>query len=148
MLTRILRTGALAVLALASSQGIAMFAQMSDEELVRRSDLIVLGQWVGQSSLQTSAASERIEIGVVAIQEVLKGQGDQSIALVAIPSHDGPRSANDITYQRGAKGLWLLRQKPASAGIYLADHPQRFIAEGKDNKRIEMIRTMLKPRQP
>lgn len=143
-----LRIVALAVLAGISSQGIAMFALMSDEELVRRSDLIVFGHWAGQSSLQLSAAGERLEIGVIAIQEVLKGPSEQSIALVAVAAHDGLRSSSNISYARNAKGLWLLRQKPGTAGIYLADHPQRFLAEGKDAKRIEMIRAALKQRSP
>lgn len=125
-----------------------MFAQMSDEELIRSSDLIVVGEWVGQSSLLVSAAAKPLEVGALAITKVLKGTPGQSLALVATVAANAPRSGSDLLYWRGDKGLWLLRLRPASntstgAGIYLADHPQRFVPEAGGAARIGALRRSL-----
>ena len=39
-----------------------MWAQMSDEELLTRSDLIVMGEWVGQSEPLTLGGTVRVEL--------------------------------------------------------------------------------------
>lgn len=77
-----------------------MFAQMSDEELIRSSDLIVVGEWVGQSSLLVSAAAKPLEVGALAITKVLKGTPGQSLALWQLwrPMHRAP----DPTFCIGA----------------------------------------------
>lgn len=117
-----------------------MFAQMSDEELIRRSDLVVIGEWVGQSPLQLAGTNEKLVLGAIAISEIVKGPPGSSLALVAINPADAPRSGDDLAYQRGDRGMWLLRQRPGSTGIYLADHPQRFVAAPRNNARIEALR--------
>lgn len=134
------------LLGLAPTLGGAMFAKMSDEELIRRSDLIVIGEWVGQSSLRLANSSESMEVGAISISEVLKGSPDQSLALVAVRASSAPRSGAEISYRRGDKGLWLLRQHQDSGanGIYLADHPQRFIPDTGGAERIKEIRRALK----
>jgi hypothetical protein len=122
-----------------------MFARLSDEQLVSRSDLIVVGEWLGQSAVGAAALGDsaaRLDLGAVAIAEVLKGPAAQTIALVATPAADAARSGSDLAYKRGARGLWLLRAKPgAPAGIYLADHQQRFEV---DAARIEALRRLIK----
>jgi hypothetical protein len=121
-----------------------MFASMSDDELIQRSDLIVIGEWVGQSSLQWSNTTARIELGAVSIGEVLKGPAGLTLALVAAPLSGGPRSGADVIYRRGDRGLWLLRARPGmNSGVYLADHPQRFVAEGSGSGRIDALRKKL-----
>lgn len=123
----------------------AMFAKMSDEELIRRSDLIVIGEWVGQSSLQIGSDSAPMEIGAIAISEVLKGSPGQTLALLAITPAGAPRSGDAISYRRGDKGMWLLRHH-GTKGLYLADHPQRFIPDIGGAERIrEIRRTLTKP---
>jgi len=134
------------LLGLAPTLGGAMFAKMSDEELIRRSDLIVIGEWVGHASLRLANSSEPMEVGAISISEVLKGSPDQSLALVAVRASGAPRSGAEINYRRGDKGLWLLRQHQESGakGIYLADHPQRFIPDTGGAERIKEIRRTLK----
>ncbi|MBC7729568.1 MAG: hypothetical protein H7242_18545, partial [Microbacteriaceae bacterium] len=58
------------------------------------------------------------------------------------PSPAAARSGSDQRHRRGERGLWLLRAMPgAPAGIYLADHPQRFETEAA---RIDTLRRLLK----
>lgn len=122
-----------------------MFARLSDEELIIRSELIVMGEWMGQSAVGATALGEsapRLDLGVVAISEVLKGSAVQTVALVATPSAGAARKSSDLPHKRGERGLWLLRAKVgAPVGIYLADHPQRFEL---DAARIEVLRHLLK----
>jgi hypothetical protein len=123
----------------------AMFARFSDDELISRSELIVVGEWLGQSAVGAAALGEstpRLDLGAIAIAEVLKGPATQTVALVATTAANTARSGSDVAHKRGERGLWLLRAKPgAPAGIYLADHPQRFEA---DAARIEALRRLLK----
>jgi len=126
----------------------AMFAKMSDEELIRRSDLIVIGEWLGQSSLRIGSDSAPMEIGAIAISEVLKGSPGRTLALLAITPAGAPRLGDAISYRRGDKGMWLLRHQPEAGtkGLYLADHPQRFIPDIGGAERIrEIRRTLTKP---
>lgn len=106
----------------------AMFAQIDDDELVRTSELIALGEWVGQSPITQGGKTLPRDIGVIALAEVLKGP-PATVALVAAPPTHGPRSSADIAYRRGDKGLWLLRRYPGGPiDLYAADHPLRFVA--------------------
>ncbi len=140
------RAAALVLLALGLPRySLAMFAHLSDEELISRSELIVVGEWMGQATVGATALGEsapRLDLGVVAISEVLKGPAVQTVALVATPSASAARKSSDLPHKRGERGLWLLRAKPdAPVGIYLADHPQRFEL---DAARIETLRRLLK----
>lgn len=122
---------------------IAMWAPLSDEELVRSSDLIVVGEWQGQSAFSATGSGD-IEIGVVLVSETLKGKGP-GFALVALPSSSAPRSSSDLVYRRGDRGLWLLKLQPGSKGLYLADHPQRFVPSAGGEQRIRQLRQLIKP---
>ena len=122
-----------------------MFARLTDEQLVYQSELVVLGEWSGQSAVGAAALGETapiMDMGVITISEVLKGPPGQMLALVATPSASGFRSGSDVLHKRGERGLWLLRVKPgAPSSVYLADHPQRYEA---DPTRIELLRRLLK----
>lgn len=133
----------LALLTLLPTLGIAMYVQMSDEELIRQSDLVVIGELIGQTPLQTGATGERLELGVIRVSETLKGPPGQTVALLLLPAPDAPRASSDLAYKRGDRGLWLLRQRSSSTtGLYLADHPQRFVAESSA-ARIATLRRQL-----
>lgn len=124
--------------------GVAMFAQMSDEELIRRSDLIVVGEWVGQSPLRLPGSSQTLSVGAIRVTEVLKGPKEQGVALVITNSPDAPRSNSDMRYQRGDRGLWLLRANPDGSGLYFADHPQRYQAEDSADERVKTLRQLIR----
>jgi hypothetical protein len=122
-----------------------MWAAMSDEELLRVTDLAVFGRWVGQTSaLKVGGQSPTHDIGAIEVDEVLKGPQGLTLALVAAPAMQGPRSSTDILFRRGARGLWLLRKRSGpESGLYLADHPQRFVAESGNAQRIAALRKLL-----
>lgn len=121
-----------------------MWASLSDDELIRGSDLIVMGEWQGQTALSAPSVPE-ISIGVIAISEVWKGAGAPAFALVALPSGNMPRSSSDRVFRRGDRGLWLLRLRPDGQGLYLADHPQRFVPSAGGEQRIRQLRQLIKP---
>lgn len=106
--------------------GSAMFAQMSDDDLIRLSELVVVGEWLGQTALIIDG--KRLEFGVVRVGEVLKGTADTTVALVLVPAPDAPRSGSDLHFKRGDSGVWFLRSQPRIPGAYAVDHPQRFVA--------------------
>lgn len=124
---------------------LAMFVRLSDADLISRSDLIVLGEWMGQSAVGATALGDsaaRLDLGAVAVSDVLKGPAGQTVVFVATPSAEAARTGSDQRHRRGERGLWLLRAMPgAPTGIYLADHPQRFEAEAA---RIDALRRLLK----
>ncbi len=101
-----------------------MWAKMSLEDLIRSSDLVVLG------TLETLGPQRhgRFEIGKIRIEEVLVGRKDLTEAALLVPASDRDiRSSTDLTHREGQRGLWFLRLQPGSEDMfYLADHPQRW----------------------
>jgi len=118
---------------------LAMWARMSDQELIERSDLIVVGRLADEKSIKLGDRSARV--GVIAVSEVLKGSAPAEL-LLALPARDRPVSSTDLDFRVGQSGLWYLR-KVASAGsaIYFADHPQRFVAADQARSQIEALRS-------
>lgn len=116
----------------------AMWAALSDAELLRSSDLIVVGEWQGQTALTPGPGGAATSVvGSIRVSEVLKGP-EVGFALVALPSANGPLSGEDVRFRRGERGLWLLRLRPGSQGLYLADHPQRFVSEKQKHRVLEL----------
>lgn len=120
-----------------------MWAPLSDEDLIRGSDLIVVGEWQGQVAFATTGTAE-MEVGVVIVSETLKGSSSPFV-LVALPASRAPRSSSDTAFRRGDRGLWLLRLQPGGKGLYLVDHPQRFVASSSGAQRIRELRQLIKP---
>ena len=121
-----------------------MWAQMSDADLVASSDLIVIGEWLGQTQVALEAGRGAQGIGVIAVTETLKGSAEPGFALVQRPAAGGLQSSSDIGFERGQQGMWLLRAKPGGAqAIYLADHPQRFVSASKNAARIAALRRLI-----
>lgn len=133
------------LVAVGSETGSAMWARMTDSELIQRSDLIVVGEWIGEAQIAIPAQQLKLDVGVVAVKEVLKGDKRQTVALVAVPGRERLVSSSDIVYRQGQRGMWFLRLRSAGeAGIYLADDPQRFLPDDKAAKEIEAFRKLLK----
>ena len=111
-----------------------MWARMSDAELLQKSHWVVVGEWVGQTALRPPA-SEPLELGVIAVSEVLRGPRDSSVALVALRVPAQPVASDELRFKRGDRGLWFLRlQSPAeTGGPYVLDHPQRFVRDTPEN---------------
>jgi len=138
--------GALGLGLLLPRTAAALWAHMTDDELLQRSDLVVLGTWAGPTEMGLSSAptESRLNVGAVVAYEVFKGSPGQTLALVVVPATDGPRRSTDLVYRPGDRGLWLLRRRPGiPSGLYLADHPQRFVPEATGAARIRELRKAL-----
>lgn len=111
----------------------AMWQGMTDAELQQQSTLVIDGEWVGDAAWPARADGARL--GVIAIKTVLHGSADGSLAFVLRPPSSRPVSSTDLNFRRGDRGLWFLKRAPAAdaAGVYVVDHPQRFLREGTDN---------------
>lgn len=120
----------------------AMWAGLSDEELVRSADLIVLAEW-RETIAQSGSAVPATRTGSLVVSEVLKGAGSPVTVRVAQPASDGPRSSSDLVFRPGDRGLWLLRKQPGSKDLYLIDHPQRFIPAAGGEVQIRRIKELL-----
>ena len=121
-----------------------MWERMSDEQLVASSDLIVIGEWLGQSQVVVEVGRSAQGLGVVAVSEVLKGSLEAGFALVQRPGSGAVRSSSDLNFERGQTGLWLLRAKSSGTqAIYLTDHPQRFVSASADPARIASLRRLI-----
>lgn len=123
------------------------WAEFSDIELVNQSDVIVNAELIGQT--QVTINQFKYVIGVLKVEGVLKGDKNQAVILLALPSTEGPRSSIDIFYENGQNGLWFLREQKAKGetGMYLADHPQRFVSEKQADAQIAIIRNILKDKK-
>ena len=121
-----------------------MWARLSDEELIASSDLIVMGEWLGETQIALEGAASTQGVGVIAVSEVIKGKREPGFVLVQRRGAGALRSSSDLSFERGQRGLWLLRAKPGGAqGIYLADNPQRFVSESGDGGRIAALKRLI-----
>ncbi|GAX60004.1 transcriptional activator [Candidatus Scalindua japonica] len=131
------------ILVLVSSSTNAMWVKASDSELVEHSDVIITAELI--ACTQITIHQQETNIGILKVEEVLKGDDNQSAFLLALPSARVLRKSDDIFYKIGQKGLWCLRERKlkGEAGIYLADQPQRFTSEEHAAGQIEAIRKIV-----
>ena len=121
-----------------------MWARLSDEELIASSDLIVMGEWLGETQIALEGAASTQGVAVIAVSDVIKGKREPGFVLVQRRGAGALRSSSDLSFERGQRGLWLLRAKPGGAqGIYLADNPQRFVSESGDGGRIASLKRLI-----
>ena len=131
-------TVVIAVLPLLARPGI-MWERLTDEKLIEKSEVIVLAELAGQTRLMPSPDGPALWLGALRVEETLKGDSQQTVRLLLLPSPEAPRSSSDILYRDGQRGLWFLRARPPGGdGLYLADHPQRFLAAAQAERIVEM----------
>lgn len=119
----------------------AMWARLTDSELVQQSDAIVIGEVIGHTDLVLSQPATRMTLAVVRVDEVLKGDRNATVVLLEAPPGGQLRSSSDILYRNGQKGVWFLRlRSKTDSGVYRADHPQRFQAVDEAAVLIKMLR--------
>ena len=121
----------------------AMWARLSDAQLIETSSLIVVGTLTKTATTPSNGRTRTV--GVIEIETVLKGNLGTKAVWLNVPQPGSPISSSDIYYGIGQKGLWFLRLLgPESAAIYAADHPQRFVPFTNAGPRIEAVRKFLK----
>lgn len=122
----------------------ALYARFTNEELIERSELIVLATLVGQTSLRAGPDSVLLSVGILSIDEVVKGDTGESFALLVLHTEGQLMASDTIRHQVGQQGLWFLRQRQNSVGLYLADHPQRFeTLTSEARQRLQEIRSLI-----
>lgn len=113
----------------------AMWAQISDQELFKASELVVMAKLVEKTEVLVIEGKPRLSLGILQIEEVIKGNPQAKFVLLQMPSSDSPISSSDIIYRKNAQGLWFLRRRNTKdVGVYLADSPQRFVPKEKLNR--------------
>ena len=116
---------------LSTSLANAMWARYTEAELIAQSPLIVVATL--QDTMQVNLAREntQLTVGVLRVERVVKqvdGEAAPVFVLLALPRGDGPVSSSDIIYHVGQQGLWFLAPRHGEdTGVYVADHPQRFV---------------------
>jgi len=121
----------------------AMWAGMSDAELVEKSVLIVKATYIGSTQISVDKHGKVLKLGVLAVEETLKGDTQQMLLLHLPVLTGGPQRSDAILFRPGQKGLWFLKKSGLYEGSYLVDHPQRFIPVHYMNRRIGTLRKLL-----
>jgi len=123
----------------------AMWVRLSDSQLCAQSEVIVTGEIIGQTEVKRSDDEQSLWLGVLQVDEVLKGDTQLTVLLLVLPSPKGPTASNAITYSKGQKGIWFLRARtPEETGLYLADHPQRLVPAADAGDRTGAIQKIIK----
>ena len=121
----------------------AMWARLSDIQLIETSSVIVVGTFAKTATVPSDGRTQTV--GVIEIDTVLKGDFEAKTIWLNVPQSGTPISSSDIFYRIGQKGLWFLRSlEPKSAAIFAADHPQRFVPFANAGPRIEDVRKLIK----
>lgn len=128
-------------LSFVTSSAFGMYAKLTDEELIARSDLIVHGEYVGEREIAFSWGAE-VRVGVIEVKRVVKGSGAMEEVYVLVPSVGGPIASDQMRFEKGQSGLWLLKEmKPERNGLYQVETPQMFLSESnaKEIERLEAV---------
>jgi hypothetical protein len=122
-----------------SMQAAADFAYLSPDDLAKQSDLIVVGEFLGRDRVQFSAVDAVLDVGVVRVESVLKGDAARGIVLLALPPirPRGLIGSAEVVPAKGQRGLWYFKRK--SDGLYTLDRPDRFIAMADAAARIRAL---------
>ena len=129
-------------LALVSNSSSAMWAGLSDTQLVKSSNLIIKAKYEGLTNLTLN--KEQLQLGVLKVIDTLKGNKQEIVLIrLRIPPANFPRSSNEISFQMGQKGMWFLKRDNQLEGIYEIKHPQRFIPEQQFKNRLPAILKLL-----
>ena len=119
-----------------------MFVKLSDTELIEQSGLIVVGELIGRAPIRAADGVGTQILGVIRVEEVLKGERGVSIAFLVLPGQKIMRS-DELSHPDGQRGLWYLRlENVDEAGIYVADHPQRFVPLDAAGEQIAALRSL------
>jgi hypothetical protein len=123
------------VLWLACQGAHATWAEISDQDLIERSVLIVEATLIGKTRITLAGQGVTRRLAVLKVQRVYKGKTGE-VVLLALPDRDpGIIVSTDIDYPVGETGIWFLRLDPASQeGIFLADHPQRLWSKRREHQ--------------
>lgn len=124
---------------LVSAHAYSMWAKPDDGELAAGSDIVALAELIGRTGIETSPDGKSLYLGILKVEAILKGDKQHKVLLLILPSPSAPRKSDDIIYQDGQKGIWLLNRSKTNKGLYHANHPGRFIPETDKNRVNELL---------
>lgn len=120
-----------------------MWARYSDTGLIAASPLIVMAEFIGETMLTVGPDGRSRAVGVLRVEEVLKGDPVTTVVLIEVPTSGQPRASETIHYTRGQRGLWFLYVSPGTqTGLFRADHPQCFVPS-ESRTQIDAFRRLL-----
>ena len=124
----------LAILFCTSNLAAKVWTPMTNDDLLAKSDLIVVGKvvWVENGKVSTTSKDK----ASILVQEVWKGDTSVMMAPLAFPGRNkgyltwsgnfqSTRTADDIFFDIDQEGIWFLKYD-ASTKCYIIDHPARF----------------------
>lgn len=121
----------------------AMWARMTDAELVESSQLIVMATYRGRADANLQIDGKIMQLGVLDVDKTLKGN-QRKIIYLHLPQPEGfPHKSDDIFFHPGQKGLWFLREASPENAVYVIDHPQRFVPEDNVDIRLDSLNKLL-----
>jgi len=129
------------VLILSFYEAHSMWPELSQMDLIEQSNLIVTGTFIGRTAVAFEPEGGNLTLGVISIDTVLKGDQNQTVALLMLPSSSGPVIASIVNFEVGQRGLWFLTLRtPQEIGLYFANNPQRFVPMAEAAGQIEALK--------
>ncbi|MFK8068283.1 MAG: hypothetical protein AB8D52_08560 [Gammaproteobacteria bacterium] len=118
----------------------ADWAAISAEELANDSALIVIGEMIEVKVAQAPEKDHKVSVGVIQIQEVLKGEYHSETLFLTMPyvGEGVVRSSSDVNFTTGQNGLWYLQA--IGNNHYSADRPDRFVKLDQAADQIQKLR--------
>lgn len=120
-----------------SLEGWAMWAPLTPENL-KASALIVRGEILAVSPIRLSPQLAPMAVAVLKVEQGIRGAAD-AVVLLVVPAPGAPLASDGVSVRVGQRGLWFLRLYPDGEGLYLADHPQRFVPEAEVSQRLREL---------
>src|SRR5262245_25718494 len=71
---------------LMTMQAAGDYGNLSPEELLKQSELIVTGEFLGSTAVQPSPGATVLYIGAIRVETVLKGQSGQTVVYLSLPT--------------------------------------------------------------
>jgi len=130
------------LISLLPNNSIAMWAGMSDAELIEQSDLIVKATYIGSSTVILN--KEKLHLGVLNIEDTLKGDKQDVVFIrLSLRPKNFPQRSDEINFKAGQKGLWFIEKDAQRDGVYEIKHPQRFLPEQQFKSRLPALFKLL-----
>lgn len=130
---------------LSTSSTLGSWIKLSPKQLVTQSNLAVIGEYIGTTRIKSFPAGNELIVGVIKVNNILKGSVQDELILIAIRNAKGALMASTTSFKKGQKGLWLLTQySPDNAVLYSANHPQQFIPSSNIDAMSVMKKLLIK----
>lgn len=121
----------------------ADWAAISDKALAE-ADLIVYGQYLGQSALKTQHQDIPSYLGVLHKAKTLKGANGASVIFIKRYSLKGPFRSDMLHFRAGQSGLWFLNLVPNTENLYQLTHPSQYKEIAEDSGELKNWQQQLK----